>query len=368
MDPADPLAALGRVTGELVHDLANEVQVLEGWALLASAEAHQGVVPLTELQRVVEISSRLGFMLRDVLSTTTGEMISPEVVFDPHALTENSINERIRELSSLDVQLLSRVPAGTRVAGRASFWVRIVGNLLINGARFAYRRLRIHLATQREPDQTLWVVLRVEDDGPGVDPMDRERIFRPLERGVNGRTGLGLSSVAWSAAQLHGTVRYADDSSLGGAAFEVRVPAATAPGSPAPPMHPLSLAGIRILMVDDDASVRAAVSRLIQRTGAEVRDIDPVGMPEERLIDAILGALPDVILLDLHLGERGGLGIWRSLQERVPHLSSRVVFVTGVVPGDPSWDAAHATGQPVLGKPFDMRTLVRTLVDLRANG
>ena len=95
-EPLDPLAALGQVTGELVHDLANEVQVLQGWAMLARGEAVTGQAPVNELQRVVDISARLGRMLRDMLETVSGQDVSPELVFDPHTLTGATVNVRVR--------------------------------------------------------------------------------------------------------------------------------------------------------------------------------------------------------------------------------------------------------------------------------
>ena len=144
--PADSLTALGQVTGELVHDLANEVQVLQGWAMLARGEAVTGAAPVNELQRVVDISSRLGRMLRDMLETVSGQTTSPELVFDPHALTEATVNERVREMASLDVHFRSYLPEAMRVAGRASFWSRVVSNLLINASRYAFLTIRVTLA------------------------------------------------------------------------------------------------------------------------------------------------------------------------------------------------------------------------------
>src|SRR5690554_5337269 len=87
----ESLTALGKVTGELVHDLANEVQVLQGWATLARGEAAMGRPPLNEIQRVVDISSRLGRMLRDMLATVSGETLTPELDFAPHSLTEDTL-------------------------------------------------------------------------------------------------------------------------------------------------------------------------------------------------------------------------------------------------------------------------------------
>lgn len=366
-EPLDPLTALGQVTGELVHDLANEVQVLQGWAMLARGEAVTGQPPVAELQRVVDISSRLGRMLRDMLETVSGQGVSPELVFDPHALAEATVNERVREMATLDVRFRCHLPEGTMVAGRASFWSRVVTNLLINASRYAFLAIRVILSERVEPDGRRMVVLRVEDDGPGVSSAEQAEIFQPFWRGEKGGAGLGLSSVAWSVAELRGSVRYAADSSLGGAAFEVAVPVAgPLPVQVEPPTEVAEMMkGIKLLLIDDDKSVRIALYRLLQRAGAEVKELDPVGKPETLLMDDIICCYPDVILMDVHLGDRGGIALWRRLLTDVPELASRVAFVTGLVAGDPTWAEADSTGQPVLGKPFDLPELMQTLTRLR---
>lgn len=364
----DPLTALGQVTGELVHDLANEVQVLQGWAMLARGEAATGQAPVNELQRVVDISSRLGRMLRDMLETVSGQRVSPELVFDPHQLTEATVNERVREMAALEIGYRCYLPEGIRVPGRASFWSRIVTNLLVNASRYAFLAIRVTLSLRVDEEGKKRVVLRVEDDGPGISSADQSEIFRPFWRGDSGGAGLGLSSVAWSASELGGTVRYASDSTLGGAAFEVSVPAA-APLTVEPEPLPDGmdrLAGLRLLLIDDDASVRLALQRLLKRGGAHVAEIDPRGAGDDDLVARIRETRPDVILMDVHLGDRGGIGIWRQLVVAAPELAPRVAFVTGLVAGDATWIEADSTGQPVLGKPFDLPELMQTLTRLRA--
>lgn len=370
VEPIDPLTALGQVAGELVHDLANEVQVLQGWAMLARGEAVTGQAPVNEVQRVVDISSRLGRMLRDMLETVSGQEVSPELTFDPHALTETTVNERIREMGSLDVHYRCDLPEGIRVAGRASFWSRIVTNLLSNASRYAFSSVRVGLSI-RDDAHARQVVLRVEDDGPGVPTDDRREIFQPFWHGALGGTGLGLSSVAWSARELKGTARYASYSSLGGAAFEIAVPAATRLPSrlpPEPTESPEILRGMSLLLIDDDRSVRMALMRLLRRAGADVTEIDPLELSEPAIVERIAECWPDVVLLDLHLGDRGGIALWRQLLLREPRLAARVAFVTGLVAGDPTWIEADATGQPVLGKPFDLSELVQILTRLRSAG
>lgn len=367
----DSLTALGRVAGELVHDLANEVQVLQGWAVIARGEAAAGRPPLNEIQRVVDISARLGRMLRDMLETVSGESLTPELDFAPHPLTEATLNERVREVGSREILFRSSLPEGTRLTGRASFWSRIVTNLVSNAARFAEQTVIVALSLRVESNGRKMVVLRVEDDGPGIPPDDHLDIFSPFWRGDDeGGAGLGLSSVAWAVAQLGGRVRYATDSTLEGAAFEVLVPAAgplalkfESTARQDPPLQ-----GLKLLLIDDDRSVRMAMSRLLERAGAAVEDIDPLGMPDTSVIERIETLAPDVILMDLDLGDRGGLSLWRLLGAIAPELATRVAFVTGLVAGDASWAEADATGQPILGKPFDLAALVRTVNQLRQHG
>ncbi|WP_367113949.1 ATP-binding protein [Fournierella sp.] len=74
-----------------------------------------------------------------------------------------------------------------------------------------------------------WAELCVEDDGPGLLPEERERIFEPFYRLDRSRSreiggnGLGLAIVRRITRQYGGTV-YAEQSSLGGACFVVQLP------------------------------------------------------------------------------------------------------------------------------------------------
>lgn len=339
--------------GELVHDLSNEIMVLQGWALLAQGEAAAGRPAAREVGRVVELATELGQMLRDVLGTVGSATVSPEVAFDPVALTEDVLSRRMRELSEHEVRFCTRLPEGTRVSGQASFWTRIVANLVSNALRYADRQIQVTLEASDGSDR---VRLLVEDDGPGVPLLDRSRIFQPLWRGENGGTGLGLAAVAWLSAQLGGTVRYLADCSLGGAAFEVSVPVAAPLSLPqllGEPRLVSALSGRKVLVIDDEPAIRRLLARLLGRLGADARELPPNGEPEERLIGNIVGALPDLILLDLRIHGRGGLALWRALNTQLPELASRVIFVSGSTAGDPEWDRAALTGQPMLGKPLD---------------
>ncbi len=118
----------------------------------------------------------------------------------------------------------SRVSAG-RVRGDARQLSRLVRNLLDNACSHARTRVAVAVATG---EGSVWMV--VDDDGPGIPPEDRERVFDRFTRLDEGRerdaggAGLGLAMVR-SIAERHGGTVTAHDAPLGGARFVVRLPA-----------------------------------------------------------------------------------------------------------------------------------------------
>jgi two-component system, OmpR family, sensor histidine kinase PrrB len=103
--------------------------------------------------------------------------------------------------------------------------VRLVAdNLLANAALHGRPGGRVAVELDRRDGQ---VVLRVDDDGPGVPPAERARVLEPFARGAHASadgTGLGLAIVAQQAA-LHGGTLTLGEAPLGGLRAEVRLPA-----------------------------------------------------------------------------------------------------------------------------------------------
>ena len=120
---------------------------------------------------------------------------------------------------------LSGVLAG-RVYGVPDELTSVVRNLIDNAERHASKLVKVSLATHGP-----WVRLAVEDDGPGVDPSLRDKVFERFARLQEARSrdaggaGLGLA-LTKRIVEAHGGSIFIEDSSLGGASFVVELPSA----------------------------------------------------------------------------------------------------------------------------------------------
>ena len=123
--------------------------------------------------------------------------------------------------------------AGNVDEGRVDGWeggLRLIVDNLLDNAALHGREHGGSVGVGLERDDGRLVV-RVEDDGPGIAAAERERLLEPFARGKDARpdgTGLGLAIVAQQAA-LHGGELVLGDSKRGGLAVEVRLPAAEEP-------------------------------------------------------------------------------------------------------------------------------------------
>jgi two-component system sensor histidine kinase PrrB len=124
-------------------------------------------------------------------------------------------------------ELAGRVDEGT-VDGWEGGLRLLVDNLLDNAALHGRENGSVAVGLERSDGS---LIVRVEDDGPGIAPDQRSHLLEPFARGADARadgTGLGLAIVAQQAA-LHGGELRLGDSSRGGLGVEVRLPSTAAP-------------------------------------------------------------------------------------------------------------------------------------------
>jgi two-component system response regulator PilR (NtrC family) len=120
-------------------------------------------------------------------------------------------------------------------------------------------------------------------------------------------------------------------------------------------MFPLLRKKKRVLLLDDDASMRKLISLLLQRAGYRVDAVDngnaATGLIERTKYDAIL--------LDLMMPHEGGMTVIRRLRETKPDLLARVIVVTAMPEAVLRTVAAGVSA--IVKKPFDAQELIETV-------
>jgi CheY-like chemotaxis protein len=136
------------------------------------------------------------------------------------------------------------------------------------------------------------------------------------------------------------------------------VPHMLEPYTDAPP-RPAS-----ILVVEDDDSNRGVITRLLQRLGHYVT---PCANGLEAL-EVLKLAPVDCIVCDLRMPVLGGESFFQQVENLMPHLASRFVFVTGDYTDPDSRKFLDRSGQPVIGKPYDVKELLSAVAVILRRG
>ncbi|MGZ7081438.1 MAG: ATP-binding protein, partial [Thermoanaerobaculia bacterium] len=218
-----------------------------------------------------------------------------------------------------------------------------------------------YVATHAGAKPGRYVLLSVSDDGLGMDAQVKSRCFEPFfttkERGRG--TGLGLSTVYGIVKQSGGYICV--DSEPGrGSCFKVylpRVDAEVEPSTARPEEANLRSRGERILLVEDDAMVRAAVDRVLKKHGYAVDVADSPGQAIQRFQDQPHAY--DLVLTDVILPLANGREVADALLQLNPRL--KVLFMSGFSDHAIVQQGVLDPGVNFIQKPFTPVALARKL-------
>ncbi|MES2658001.1 MAG: PAS domain-containing protein [Verrucomicrobiota bacterium] len=242
--------------------------------------------------------------------------------------------------------------------GDATRLEQVFGNLLTNACKYSGAGSEISLIAELPSEDE--VVVRVMDNGIGIDPELLPRIFdlfvqssRSLDRS-HGGLGIGLTIVN-RLVKLHGGTIEAASRGLGqGAEFIVRLPLDTSsvvPVSPAPCVG--AERSLRLLIVDDNKDA-AETMAMLQKLRGHVTRTAHTG-PDA--VSMAVGFLPEVILLDIGLPGMDGFEVARKLRTMPEMRNTFLVALTGYGT-DTDRELAKAAGfDEHLAKPADLNLL-----------
>ncbi|ACG74265.1 integral membrane sensor hybrid histidine kinase [Anaeromyxobacter sp. K] len=352
------LAMLGH---ELRNPLSPIVTALELQELGGSGGTREHAV----IRRQVDHLVRLVDDLLDVSRITRGK-----VELQPERIEVRSFVARAVEMATPLVEERSHrltvdVPEGLAVVGDPHRLAQVVANLLTNAARYTPPRGHIEVRAALRGAE---VELAVRDDGRGLAPELRSRIFEPFVQAPQGQDrpqgglGIGLALVR-SLVELHGgRVEACSDGPGKGSTFVVELPAAPrAPAASPPAPRPAAAAAaaaaaapLRILVVDDNEDAAELLADVLAHAGHEVRVAGDGG----RGLELAARFRPDVAILDIGLPVLDGYELAIQLRRRLGEAAPVVIGVSGYgQPNDRARSAAAGFRHHFV-KPADLEALL----------
>jgi two-component system cell cycle sensor histidine kinase/response regulator CckA len=372
------MEAVGRLAGGVAHDFNNILTVVMNSAELAMIGLASGDRRRENIEDIISAAKRAALLTSRLLAFGRKQLLKPEVV-------------RLNDIVAGTGKMLARVigedvnitfdldPEGWLVRVDPGQIEQVLMNIAVNardamprGGSLRIRTSSFHGSRGRgsdDPGTGDLVMLEMTDSGHGIDKATLSHIFEPFfttkEPGKG--TGLGLSIVYGIVEQSGG--RIAVESEPGrGTSFRIYLPRfeGAEPGEGASkPQAATSLEGSElILVVEDDANIRTAISEMLKMKGYRVLAVENGAAALE-----ICRNLPekiDLLVTDLLMTGMNGRDLAEKLRGIRPGIPA--LFVSGYAAADMASDGPDGIAHNFLQKPFTPEGLlakVREAIDSR---
>ena len=365
----------------LSHELRTPLTAILGWCAVVreAGERRADVARAIEtIERNARVQARLVDDLLDVTRIHAGSLHldgGPVALVNP---VRGAVQAILPMAAAKSITVDLRCDAFPTVVGDAGRLQQVLSNLLSNAVKFTPNGGAVQVAVE---SAGAFARVSVTDNGEGIDPAFLPHVFRRFLQASSGSArrhgGLGLGlAITESLVRLHGgNVRAWSEGVGRGSVFTVELPShasdasevADAGEAQAPAEPSWSLRGIRVLLVDDEPDVRAAVRRILEQMGAEVAALVSGGDVERALPEF----RPDVMLLDIGMPDEDGYALLRRIRGLGPAAggSTPAISLTAHARDEDRNRAVAAGFQEHLPKPVDVPRLVaaiRAVIGARA--
>jgi len=370
---SEKLETIGQLAGGIAHDFNNLLSPILGYSEMLLEDIHEDDPRYRQLQFIRDAAEKAASLTRRLLTFSRKQVLDMQPLDVNRAVTdfERILRRTIRESILID---LHATASSAVIEGDAGQIEQILMNLAINSQDAMPKGGHLTIDTQSvtlgqaeaaETSEGLapgpYVRLSVSDTGTGMDAKTLTHMFEPFfttkEKGRG--TGLGLSTVYGIVRQHRGGI---DVESVPGEGTTVRIYLPTREGPAVAPAGPRAQAAGRgelaprdmgtVLVVEDDAGVRALTRAILSQRGFRVVEMDGPEACLRQQREALHAA--DLLVTDVVMPGMNGRELYDRLRERCPAL--KVLFISGYA--DDVLDQAGAGGVPFLQKPFTADGLV----------
>ena len=357
------------------HELRNPLTAILGWARLLQSGSLNQAKSSRAMDVIVNNAQSQAAMIEDILDLSRaaqGKLGVRFATFDFAQVVKAAVAAARPSAEEKNLTLHEKMEGvhGYMVRGDANRLAQVVRNLLSNAIKFTSAGGSVNVALREDNSHA---ELTVADTGCGIEPKFLPFIFERFHQAeagaarINSGLGLGLSISRELVALHNGAIVAASQGEGKGALFTVRIPLQSAleerPGAPAYPAHRArSLAGIRVLLVDDDKDTRDMMLEVLTNSGAIT-----VSAPSARAaMDALRESRPDVLVSDIGMPFEDGYSLIRRVRALSPEQGGRVpaCAVTGWNSESERQRAISAGYQLHVTKPADPERLISAIYSL----
>jgi CheY-like chemotaxis protein len=349
---AQRFETIASLAGGVAHDFNNLLTVIVGYSDMLLRGLDDGAPRREPLEAIHDAGNHAAVITNQLLSLSRNQVLQPETV-DPAARCA-ALLPMLRRLVGEPVTVEVRHGGSERIRVDPGQLEQVVFNLVINSRDAMPRggRIWVDAGALVERDGTEMVVVRVTDDGDGMDAATLARCQEPFftTKGSRRGTGLGLATVA-SVLERSGGRLELDSRPGAGTTATALFPRvlASAAGE-----LPVGSGSERVLLVDDDDQVRRFASDVLTGAGYDV-----VAVADAEAARRALASDPfRVVVSDVVLPGTSGIELAKTVRMQWPEVAT--VLITGFAGGQ-SVETADLGGTPVVAKPFTPEALLRAV-------
>ncbi|MGE0398569.1 MAG: ATP-binding protein [Kofleriaceae bacterium] len=362
----------------LSHELRTPLNSILGWSELlmqrtaADADLRRG---LETVARNARSQAQLIEDLLDMNRIVSGKIRLDVQKVDLAAVVQAAIDSIRPSAEAKGIRVRETLdPLAGPVFGDPHRLQQITWNLLSNAVKFTPKNGRIDVLLRRVNSH---VEISVTDSGVGIAPEFLPHIFERFRQADASTTrrygGLGLGlSIVKQLVELHGGTVWAESHGTNtGATFFVSLPLRVlreeqgrehpTTGSHAVPVE-ISLDGLRVLVVDDEADARDLLARLLADVGAVVI----TARSADEGIALVRTQLPDVVVSDIGMPEKDGYAMLKAVRALSAEEGGRTpaIALTAFARSEDRTRALLSGYQVHIAKPIEPHELVVTIASL----
>lgn len=367
------LETVGRLAGGIAHDFNNLLAVINGTADLALSNLAEDDPMGVDLGVILDATERAALLTRQLLAFSKKQIVAPEPL-DLEAVVKQLLPMLTRLIGEhLTVRLAGGADPGIVSADRSQL-NQVIMNLVVNSRDAMKDGGVITITTGNcsldgrvaNPgagiEEAPFVLLAVADTGLGMTEAVRSHIFEPYftTKGLQG-SGLGLPTVYGIVQQSGGIIEV--DSEVGaGTTVRILLPRVALASEPAPEPDPrgVTTGAGRILVVEDEDSLRRLVARILRSAGYDVTEAAN-GNEALALLEGARASM-DLLITDVIMPGMGGVKLAEQVHRRWPDM--KVLFTSGYSSDEDFRLEAQKHGRHFLAKPYTVRELTVRVRDL----